>query len=371
MERILSEQPELAESLDGFVWYPNSVSISNLTHSSVPSIMSGYDYDVISLNNDSTHTIGEKITFASETFVNKVKDEGYNLISAKMHHSQIDINKFDAFLPSWDNDWNEKLKMGEVKEIWFDRLWENAILFASPLVFKPKIYNNTDWLIEDNNARLEDTTVLQINSSMQKYFFMKLLPHISFTAEGKGSFIYIHSMVPHNPFNIVNENNKFEKGVDPYTNNQWTISILNDWFQWLKENDVYDNTKIVLVSDHGPSWVFYDGEVDVDRGIIEDPESLNKIGEFDFWRQNVLLLVKDFNERGQVKQDWRLMSNSDVPAIVFDENNPTKRNLSSRTLITSFARWTNSILTDKKFIVFKQFKVKDNVFDLNNWERTK
>lgn len=86
------------------------------------------------------------------------------------------------------------------------------------------------------------------------------------------------------------------------------------FFDYLKAIGCYDNTRIIVVSDHGTT-------TQVDE--LENDESL-KIN-----KQNVVasLLVKDFDEHGEVKTDMTFMTNADTPylateGIVENASNP-------------------------------------------------
>lgn len=88
------------------------------------------------------------------------------------------------------------------------------------------------------------------------------------------------------------------------------LKSLIKWFEWMKDKHVYDNTQIIIVSDHG-RW---------------DSTELSGIwsgtGNFDA-KSNYpvalhgLMLVKEFNHHGQLKIDHTaLMANWDVPEII-------------------------------------------------------
>ena len=70
---------------------------------------------------------------------------------------------------------------------------------------------------------------------------------------------------------------------------------LTRWFEWMRENGVYDNTKIIIAADHGA-------------------------GEFgQNWFASAvtpLLMVKDFDSSGDLVESDMLMSNSDVLSII-------------------------------------------------------
>ncbi len=366
---ILKEDTLLKNQLNGFVYYPNTVSISNFTHSSLPSIMNGYDYKVANLEADSTHTIEEKITQACEVYINKVHQQNYNFISSKMHHSAIDVNRFDAYIPPWEDKWNTLLKLKKGEEMWYYRLYENALLYSVPLALKPLIYNDSKWIV---NSFEESKDKTQSNSLSQKYNFLRVLPLISNTNAQKGSFIYFHSMTPHIPWHKINDKGEFIQNITPYENNKWVLQKIGEWIQWMKENEVYDNTKIILVSDHGVSWDIYDGEMHIDTILPFDKSNPTKLTIKEFWRLNPLLMVKDTNQRIPLRQEHQLMCNADASIIAFNPNyKEIIDSLKGRSIPTTTSWWSNTILKDKKFKVYKSLEVKTNIFDLRNWKKIK
>ena len=73
---------------------------------------------------------------------------------------------------------------------------------------------------------------------------------------------------------------------------------LGEWFDYLRENGVYDNTRIILVADHGYSTEYY--KLTCNRK--------NMAGLLP------LLMVKDFNAKGfTVSEDF--MTNADTPTL--------------------------------------------------------
>lgn len=88
-----------------------------------------------------------------------------------------------------------------------------------------------------------------------------------------------------------------------YEMNMATMIQLGKWFDHLKANGVYDNTKIILVSDHA-------------RNLNQFNElKLNEDGtDYDLEYYTPLLMVKDFNSSGFTTSD-EFMTNGDVPTI--------------------------------------------------------
>ena len=141
---------------------------------------------------------------------------------------------------------------------------------------------------------------------------------------------------------------------------------------FLKQKGCYDNTRIILVSDHGlgresmaqqlyESWIL--------NGDIKD-------------RLNPLMMVKDFNSHGTLKTDMTFMTTGDVPTlaldgIVEDPVNPFTGNPVSSApkkdgiLITSTGDLFMPYHSKSKyqFTVPEDswYCVKDNIFEDKNW----
>jgi len=334
------------------------LAMANYTYASVPAMMCGYDYSIANMNLDEDKTIVEKVTDATELFYKKIKDDGFDFTSTILRYSRIDQNKFDHYIPSWDDSWSKKLGLEKTEEMWYTRLWENALFSSAPLFLKPRIYNDTKWLMKvKSNLNL---------SELNEYNFVRALPEISNTKNQNPNFIYIHSLYTHNPWSMITEEEQFIRDVTPYECQQTFTYTFADWLRWMKENGIYDNTKIILVSDHGPSWWHYEGEITT-RAPIQWTEE-EKISLERFLHLNSLLMVKDFNSDFPLREDWRLMNIADVSAIAFDENDPTKSDSTSRTLPTFFTTWHNDLKTRTQYEIKHWFEVTDYVYDLENWK---
>ena len=88
-----------------------------------------------------------------------------------------------------------------------------------------------------------------------------------------------------------------DKMMADYHCNMATMIELSEWFDYLKENDVYDNTRIILVADHGISSFGVNNSDYSDLKLDEDTNVFS---------YNPLLMVKDFKSRtgsqGQVSR---------------------------------------------------------------------
>lgn len=148
-----------------------------------------------------------------------------------------------------------------------------------------------------------------------------------------------------------------------YCANMATYIQLGKWFDYLRENDCYDYTRIILVSDHGRN-VHYPGKIE------------NSDIESEYFMP--VLMVKDFNATG-FNTSEEIMTNADVASLATDGliDNPTnpfsgnpldghEKNLSGMTVFYS----DKCNLEDNHGNVFvpgKWFEVPGNPHDINNW----
>jgi len=374
MKRILEEEPELKNELSGFVWYPNTLSVSSITCTSMPAIIGGYENTIDKLNKDETHTMYEKMTKITDDFYNRIKQKDYSFASTEMIYSRIDKNKFDSYLPKWAEDWdkwNNTLHIGETLEMGYKILWKNAAFYSLPLFLKPEIYDKGRW-VEPSEKSKENT------NSAKRYNFLRLLPYISNTENSEASFTYIHTMASHHPWDLISDDGIMHSDVTPYENNKWVLETLIKWIQWMKENDVYDNTKIVLLSDHGTHWMHFKGEIDSTLPI-KNIELMNTEG-YESWVKSSmpylikgmfpLLLVKDFDKQEPLKEDQRFMSNADASYIIFDKDNPTTVEPPiTRTLPSTMTLWTTKMGYEKKIKIIYNIEATNTAYDIKNWKK--
>jgi len=369
-DQVLKDEPQLKDIFYGFTYYPNTVSVSNYTHSSLPALFLGLEHSVSGINKDSLRTMNDKIKEASILFIEKARKKGYQYSSSSMHYSGLGPNDFDNYIPFWNEKWKKysmDVALGKEVDAWKKRLYENALFYSVPLFLKPKIYNNTKWL-EYYSIEKELKNKNASRYSLKPYNFIRLLPYISTAKKGKPNFIYIHDHSLHNPWNTVDDDGVMHSDITPYENNRWFMLRFAKWITWMKENEVYDNTKIVVISDHGVTWGIWEGNTQVNSSVNFGGNNPSGINDKKFWRLNPLLLVKDFDTKGPVRYDWRLMSNGDAPSILFDEDDQTKKDSTARTLISNFTTWEGEVLYRNRIKVHYKYEVKNNIFDLNNWK---
>jgi arylsulfatase A-like enzyme len=110
-----------------------------------------------------------------------------------------------------------------------------------------------------------------------------------------------------------------DRGTSKYANivnypaNAAALKRLGSWFEYLKQNGLYDNTRIIIAADHGAN---------IRTGAFPASEKIS------FRREtyNPLLLVKDFDADFPLKTDMDFMTNADVPTLAFKDMIPEPEN---------------------------------------------
>ena len=96
---------------------------------------------------------------------------------------------------------------------------------------------------------------------------------------------------------------RIDDTVFHYHGNMAALLRIGEFLDYLRENDIYDNTRIIIVSDHGTSLEQFPNL------IIHDKDRT-----YDMQYYNPLLMVKDFNSNEFSISD-RFMSNADMPRL--------------------------------------------------------
>ncbi|MDR2760028.1 MAG: YidC/Oxa1 family membrane protein insertase [Spirochaetaceae bacterium] len=390
---IFAEKQSLAASWSGFTWYPNCVSFGPFTLYGVPALTGGYEYAVSKMQ-ESPKALAEKHNEAllllprilhEKGFITTITDPSWANyafapdLSIFEPHPYIYATNITA---SYTNYWlNEHPDIGviSVSNILKTRLERFSFFKMAPPVLRTFIYDRGDWLFVHDRDIREDKNELTVNA-LGKYAALYYLPEITRVDSEAGTYTIIFNELTHDPLFLqaplyVPANNVTDKGSGPYADNPHyhvdmaAFLLLGKWFAFLKEHNVYNNTRIIIVSDHG--WNI---PLDEKNNILL-PDG-NYVTHY-----NALLMVKDFNAEGPLKTDSRFMTQADVPILALDGlvNNPL--NPFTGNIVQADKKDGVTITTSKKFYPTNhgkyQFKidkhewlhVRDNIFDPANWEK--
>ena len=149
-----------------------------------------------------------------------------------------------------------------------------------------------------------------------KFSCLYYLPELSDFSAENNQYIFIGNTITHDGVNVDTDtwdrpsfirnnytgsyNHKDADDARVYQVNAATLLTLGNFFRWLKENGMYDNTRIIIVSDHGTGG---------DTNLYNDlPKSLRQ----DVSALNTILMFKDFNAREEFSVSGDFMTNGDT-----------------------------------------------------------
>ena len=407
MHPLLEQFPEFKTQLDGFVLFDNAISTTNSTIHSIATLIGGEHYAVYNMNarkDNLADSITEAFGVIGDTFVKNGYDVGYFMSSVSKTPEDIRAyngNIFAVHNPTLYRDYYltqnpenaaELHQTNGSNAVIYKRLLSFGAFRFSPEILRVRIYNNGKWLrYRGSGYRISNRDVaesLEFTSSMYAF------THLHNTEAKKPTFKYLHSTITHNPHGMYYDgkrclfqgpgNQLAEKAAwndyphkatiiyanetigdtlfKHYDSEACALNYLSTFIQWLKDNEMYDNTQIFVVSDHGG------------YGSIGIPSSIM----VKFGRPDALFLFKNFNASGELKIDSRLMANYDISSI-FCENLPNgcpnvpknilKHGVGNRKIITTTP--ISFILQQHKqneWIIDHYFQVKGNIYDESSWQ---
>jgi membrane-anchored protein YejM (alkaline phosphatase superfamily) len=148
-----------------------------------------------------------------------------------------------------------------------------------------------------------------------------------------------------------------------------TFIQIGNWLDFLRENEVYDNTKIIIVADHGLA-LFQSEELN-----FVDPNFSDTNAQEFF----PLLMVKDFNSEGFTTCD-DFMTHADVPTLATQGTIDNPINPFTGKPINSDEKYAHDqfiivsndwVVTENNgntFLPARWISVKNNLWNKNNWK---
>ncbi|MEE3352445.1 MAG: sulfatase-like hydrolase/transferase, partial [Saccharofermentanaceae bacterium] len=236
---------------------------------------------------------------------------------------------------------------GNMQSIWKRNFFCYSVMKVAPLFMQPAVYStgiyfqpgtSSTALIQGGAIEQYSVPPALMDSFMNSYEVMRALPSITVASDtGKDQFFMMQNSATHNiiplqepdyePVDVVRNGEYDRTHQDRFTLNgvtmhmdttyqmahyQCDMAVLNrlgEWMDHLRELGVYDNTRIIIVSDHAWGLGSFDDLLFGDG----DPDTLYNAE--DAMGYNPLLFYKDFGATGDFKTDYTFMTNADTPTL--------------------------------------------------------
>ena len=332
LPEILKEDPALKDIYSGFTYFPNVISFNGHTLIGSPGLYGGYEYIPEEMNRRAEERLIDKHNQAL-LLLPRVFTEQADFSATVSDPPWSNYSVFTDLRPFEDYGKISAVQTKECyNEAWFklhpeSKAYDNTeailkrnLLFFSffreaPICLREFIYHHGAYWSSDIEAK-------DFKTVMNSYAVLDLLPELTdFDAE-TGSYIAITNELPHEDYFLQAPDYRFAQTVNNrgtskfkddafYHTNMASLKMLGTWIKYLKENGVYDNTRIIMVSDHGGSDKEDVFEADAELDARVAGSIYKGRGHY-----HCLLLYKDFGASGSLKTDDSFMTNADVPSLL-------------------------------------------------------
>lgn len=353
---IVKENPEVAEQFDGFVYYPNTVSLGHSTNNGAPAIFGGYDYSPANINARSDELLVDKHNEALKVLPTILANEGWKVTVGDPVYANYewipdvsiydDNDKINAYnltgVLTGDSDIITNL--GEEYEVRLNRnLFCYGLMKVMPYLVQPALYTNGSYYDIDlytsgtgNVYAISDPAHTQVGyeeSYLEARCVLESLDDIVEVSDDPENcfFMFVNNTThdiclldepSYTPSYVIDNTEYDQANADRFNVDGKTVHmndylsyahyecamsacmLLGNWFDYLRANGLYDNTRIIIVADHGYDFGNFDDLVLTDLG-------------FDAEHVYPVLLVKDFNATGFTTCN-DFMTNADTPSLALD-----------------------------------------------------
>lgn len=416
---LMEEKPVLKEQFAGFTYYPQTISYANKTNMALPAIYGGYEYTPEKINERTELSLMEKHNEALLLLPALFDGAGYQVNILQPTYANYKIPSDLSLYEKYPN-----VKASNIKdfEILAPEVVESEIRTRNrnffcysiykivPLIFQPTIY--TDGMYNEVDAMTNKKVISVPTQRVHNLFqasgirmpfqrnlnVLEKLPVMTvITDDDVNTFTALDNGTTHEqvllqlPDYVISDsvdNTPFESRpvlrssgdgreieitttyqMVHYHCNMAAFLALGKWMDYLRENEVFDNTRIIIVSDHG-EYQHYEGML---------------FGPGESWLEDVLyfnpvLLVKDFDQ-DMFTVDSQLMTNADVPTLAMDGLIGSPVNPATGNPVTD----EDKQIPDKKCYFVGEYNIKYNngntfipfytavfhggdIYDGNNWE---
>ncbi|MBQ4293825.1 MAG: YidC/Oxa1 family membrane protein insertase [Lachnospiraceae bacterium] len=394
---LFAEKEEIREAFTGFTWYPNTLSFGGHTNFAAPALFGGYEYTPKRMNERSEEKLGKKHNEALLMLPTLFSEEGHSVTVVDPpyagYRENPDLSIYDGLenvnaynlCGAYETEESEKIR-SSWKERRVRALFCYSLFRLSPNLIRTPLYDEGNYHDPENYPYV-DPVLVNYYPVLER---LNSLTDIEDT--DKGAFLLFQNGTTHAPswlqlpgytlsIRADNEGIDTSERTAPgglvlntengrrerhYEVNMMAFLALADWFQMLKMQGIYDNTRIILVADHG-----------YDIGILNEIETGDKTYDTTFL--NPLLMVKDFGASGELQVSEEFMTNADVPSIAVDGVVENPLNPFTLNPIDESAKEDEQIVTtSKRFWITDRetfdthdghwFSVSDDIFDPSSWK---
>ena len=364
-ESLWQEDPSLAEALEGFVYFRDTLTPSAVTYLSVPATLSGKAFD-----NSTTITQYHDESLGGENLYSYFAGNGYAVDVASPVWWNLHRSDFSSYysVPAPFASLADTIR----NTAWY--LLDISLFRQAPYALKSLVYRNGAWLF---SSRLAGQPGQRFQHFAHTAFMTDLATKAN-AGRAKPTYKLVHVITPHAP--LVSEQDcsyagrEFEISMQAFADqSRCTLVTVKTVLDKLKALGIYDETMIIIHGDHGGGVAF-----DMTSGEGRATRSFDVLPGL--WGNPLpLLLVKKPGAKGPLVASNRPVSLIDIPVTVsetlkipagfpgvslFSERPPT-----ARRMYYNSEQHRNEAMEKGRFADFTSYAVDGSIFSVEAWSQ--
>ncbi len=378
---LMKERPEVLKGFDGFTFYPDTISEADVTIMSVPSIIAGDKVAPRNLAKDTGKTLEESISSETDSFFAELKQKGLtpriaasddiDFLATKPYVTRTLYRRFMT-----EEDSAAKEQGGEYTGLF---VVSYGLFQGMPWSVRQYVYNEGSWIMPLFSASKAD--VVGIMHSRRHYAVLNGLADLTRADDGDGSYTFLTNELSHIPW-YISRDTLTPVSEDPcpettfildmrngripehYYAEAAAMQLLSKYFEWMKKEQVYDNTLILVVSDH------CEGDSQPIAAVFGKPDPAIAQGGTYPGRPGSLFMVKPINAKGSIKTDMTPMKSSDVRPVIEAalENRPFERKEEPFVRYHATGEAVRRLHNDKSYNLQSLWKITGSRDERSHWE---
>ena len=286
---IFDEDSKYKEYFTDFTYFPDTLSGYPFTSRSIPFILTGEWYE-----NQEDYLAFETRAMDNSPLIKTLEQENYelNMYTSEVFYNSNNIFKFKNIIPVEMRFTSSKaFQMKALKLV----MYKYFPYFLKKYVQTDSSeFQELQYAGDENQGTVDEEGCNDyIYSWSEKCMYnathQKKIEHVT-----ENTFHFLHLSGAHVPFNLDENVNRIDESEGTYfKKTKAAMEVVKEYLNLLKEENVYDNTAIIIMADHGYNY-------DVERNGLE------------VRRQNALLMVKGFNEKHELQISEAPISHADL-----------------------------------------------------------
>ncbi len=293
IEHLIETDPSFIQHLSGFIFFPNTTSNYRSTNMAIPAMLTGEVYK----NN------GDKNQFLDDVL-------SHNPLTTQLEQSNFSTSIYTMGYYCNKSHIKNCISQPELSP---DKsaflLLDYSLFKAVPDILKPVIYHDDHWIIRRYFVNpSHETTLGGLNHLAFQYF------NDQFSVDDiNPTYKFYHSMITHSPAVLGKDcelriTKASRRGLIGKTDQaQCAFNHIDSLLENLKKADIYDNSLIIISSDHGSNYLSESQK----QNLIQTP-----ISQKHYSTALATLFIKPFHSAGPMRTSNAPVSLNDIPNTI-------------------------------------------------------